>query len=76
MRLCACAIHKFTGDLDLMVTVTWVTMYYENVASLGLRHPLYVDRPSVYLVITSLRFYGVPVLYDVDNDGEHACLCM
>lgn len=65
-----CGLLFAPGDLDLVMTVTWVTMYYENVAAVGLRHPVYLDRADVYLYITSLRFYGVPLLLDVDNDGN------
>jgi hypothetical protein len=58
------------GDLDLVVQLTWVTLYYEN---MGLpRQPglTFVERPDVNLLSTSLRFFAPPVIFDMDNDGE------
>jgi hypothetical protein len=62
------------GDADLVVMVTWVTMLYENIGTAAGGRPIYIEKSSMASVITSLRFYGVPVLKDLDNDGESSRL--
>lgn len=62
------------GDADLVIMVTWVTMLYENIGTAAGGRPIYVEKSSMASVITSLRFYGVPVLKDLDNDGESSRL--
>jgi hypothetical protein len=58
-----------TGNLDLIVQVTWVTMFFDNIGNAT--HPFYNFRADRPLSISSnLNFYGKALTQDMDGDGE------
>lgn len=58
------------GDLDLLLQVTWLTVYFQNTGNAT--HPEFTYRQDRPVVVTlNHNVFGPPSLVDIDEDGQH-----